>query len=355
MPQPADHQDTGHPHRDGRRGDSHPARSADSGSDQSHQAIAADLAEVVSDWKRWLQHERRYSRHTLSAYGLDFQSFVTSIARRLGRDVSLADLEALRREDFRVWLADLGRRGLKAASIARALSCLRTFFKHSRRHGHLKNAIISIMRGPRVTMPLPKALTESEVTAAADEILSMGHTGWIGKRDRALLLLMYGAGLRLSECLSVTPADAERAASSGLLTITGKGGKQRVVPILPIIAEAIGAYRAACPLSTRKDLWRGKAKTRSRLVARSVQLRVKKMRERIGLPTTTTPHALRHSFATHLMCKGANLREIQELLGHSSISTTQRYTYVDAAMLLREYDKAHPRARQQIPVRKGWP
>ena len=236
-------------------------------------------------------------------------------------------------------------KGLKAASTARHRASLRSFFKHARRHGFLSNAVISIIRSPRVPRTLPKALTEKEMADALDAILSMGRLGWIGKRDRAILLLLYGCGLRISECLGLRSDDipavsGERAVT---ITITGKGNKQRIVPVLPLMIEAVAEYRRSCPYPTDRVLWRGIHGRR--LVPRAVQFRVVKLRQQLGLPETATPHALRHSFATHLLANGANLREIQELLGHASLSTTQRYTEVDAASILRVYDKAHPRAR----------
>ena len=307
--------------------------------------LADDLAAVVDDWRRWLEHERRYSPHTLAAYRRDFSHFTRFLAAQLGRPVSLADLESLDRLQLRSWLASCVAKGLKPISTARALSVLRSFFKHANRHGHLSNAVIRAILSPRIPRSVPKALTEKETMAAIDAIAGLGRFGWIGKRDAAILLLLYGSGLRISECLTLRAADIPklRPGEVGTLTVTGKGNKQRIVPVLSIVTDAVGVYRKACPYPTEPDLWRGLQGRR--LVPRAVQFRVKALREQLGLPETATPHALRHSFATHLLANGANLREIQELLGHASLSTTQRYTDVDAASILRVYDKAHPRGR----------
>jgi len=311
----------------------------------------SNLATSIEDWQSWLAHERRYSPHTLSAYSLDLTHFLRFMSGHLGRPVSLADLDALQRSDYRAWLAARQEQGLKASSTARALSVLRSFVKHLTRHGQLHNAILSTIRTPRVPHSVPKALSETETTQAIDAIGKLGRFDWIGKRDVAIMLLLYGCGLRISEALSLRWCDLPASQSDDIatLTITGKGNKQRIAPILPAVVDAIADYRAACPFKHASDgpLFRGLQGRR--LVPRAVQLRLKLLRRQLGLPETATPHALRHSFATHLLGAGADLRAIQELLGHASISTTQRYTDVDAATLIAVYDKAHPRARQERP------
>jgi integrase/recombinase XerC len=260
----------------------------------------------------------------------------------------LADFDALQRSDYRAWLAARQEQGLKASSTARALSVLRSLAKHLTRHGKMRSATLSTIRTPRVPHSVPKALSETETAQAIDAIGKLGRFDWIGKRDVAIMLLLYGCGLRISEALSLRWRDLPAARSDDIatLTITGKGNKQRIAPILPAVIDAIADYRAACPFTLEPDgpVFRGLQGRQ--LVPRAVQFRLKSLRQAFGLPETTTPHALRHSFATHLLAAGGDLRAIQELLGHASISTTQRYTDVDAARLLRVYDKAHPRAQR---------
>jgi integrase/recombinase XerC len=313
---------------------------------------ASDLAAATADWERWLRHERRYSRHTLSAYSLDLAHFLRFMSRRLGKSVSLADIDGLQRSDYRGWLAARQEQGLKASSTARALSVLRSVAKHLTRNGKARCAVLSTIRTPRVPHSIPKALSESDTTLVIDTIGKLGRFDWIGKRDMAIMLLLYGCGLRISEALSLRGRDLPAARSDDIasLTITGKGNKQRIAPILPVVIDAIAEYRAACPFKIKAEdhIFRsaaGRGGAGTVLCARAVQLRLQLLRRQIGLPESATPHALRHSFATHLLGAGADLRAIQELLGHASISTTQRYTDVDAATLLAVYDRAHPRAR----------
>ena len=306
-----------------------------------------DLAASIEDWKRWLTHERRYSRHTLSAYSLDLTHFLRFMSGHLGKPISLADLDTLQRSDYRAWLAARQEQGLMASSTARALSVLRSFVKHLTRRGKMRSAVLSTIRTPRVPHSVLKALSESETLQAIDAIGKLAKFDWIGKRDVAIMLLLYGCGLRISEALSLRWRDLPAASLEDVaaVLIKGKGGKERMAPILPAVIDAIVAYRTASPFKTKADDWLFRGLQGRRLNPRGVQVRLQLLRRQLGLPETATPHALRHSFATHLLGAGADLRAIQELLGHASISTTQRYTDVDAATLLAVYDKAHPRAR----------
>ena len=313
----------------------------------------SDISLAVAGWTAWLQHERRYSPHTLSAYSLDLAHFLRFMSGHLGKPVSLADLDALQRGDYRAWLAARQEQGLKASSTARALSVLRSLAKHLMRSGKAHCAVLSTIRTPRVPHSIPKALSEGDTTLAIDAIGKLARFDWIGKRNVAIMLLLYGCGLRISEALSLRRRDIPAAGTDDIatLTITGKGNKGRIAPILPVVIDAIVDYLAACPFKLKADdhIFRsaaGRGGAGTVLCARAVQLRLQLLRRQLGLPETTTPHSLRHSFATHLLGTGADLRVIQELLGHASISTTQRYTDVDVARLLEVYDKAHPRARQ---------
>ena len=315
-------------------------------------AAAPDLAAGIEQWQRWLRHERRASPHTVDAYARDLAGFLAFLTGHLGGLPSLAGLAALSRADFRAWLSARAGNGLESSSTARALSVLRGFFTFLARRGLAENAVLAGIRTPRQPRSVPKALTGAEAADALDAVAELSDESWIAKRDVAVLTLLYGCGLRIGEALALNRGDAPPAVRKGAtatvadLVITGKGNRQRTVPVLPVVAEAIAAYLAACPFGGRPEdpLFFG-ARGR-RLGPRQVQLQMERLRYLLGLPETATPHALRHSFATHLLASGGDLRAIQELLGHASLSTTQRYTHVDAARLLSVYDGAHPRARR---------
>ena len=303
---------------------------------------AGDLAEQIAAWLAWLQAERRASPHSLDAYRRDLAGFIGFLAEHRGEPPSLAGLARLDRNDIRAWLTARAARGLMASSTARAFSALRGFFRFLARRGLVDNATVLTMRNPKTARSVPKALTAAEADDALDGIGELSDEPWIAKRDTALLTLLYGCGLRLGEALALARADLG-AARAGHLTVTGKGRKQRRLPVLPIVAQALDDYVAACPY--RHDpLFLGVRG--GPLNPRIVQDRLQRLRLLLGLPATATPHALRHSFATHLLAGGADLRAIQELLGHASLSTTQRYTEVDAAALMAIYDRAHPRAKR---------
>ncbi len=304
-------------------------------------AAAGDLAEQFEAWHRWLAVEKRASDHSLAAYRRDLIAFLAFLARHQGEAPSLASLKRLERGDLRGWLAARAGQGLKASSTARALSSLRNFFRFLARRGLVENAVVLGLKNPKLPKPVPKALTPAEAADALTGIGELSDEPWVAKRDTALLTLLYGCGLRLGEALSLTRRD-HAAARAGRITVTGKGRKQRMVPVLPIVAAALDDYVAVCPY--RHDpLFLGVRG--GPLNARIVQGQLQRLRLLLGLPANATPHALRHSFATHLLAGGGDLRAIQELLGHASLSTTQRYTDVDAAGLMAVYDRAHPRAK----------
>jgi integrase/recombinase XerC len=307
---------------------------------------APDLAASVDDWQRWLKHERRASAHTLAAYRRDLASFLAFLASHLGKQPALADLSRLARLDVRGWLAARAAAGLQAASTARALSVVRSFFRFLNRRGRIGNPVLAGVRAPRLPRTVPKSLTAAEAEEAIDAAGDSSGDDWITKRDTAILALLYGSGLRLGEALSLNRGDAPPAqgAEIATLVVAGKGRKQRAVPVLPAVAAAIEDYLDACPYGGDADAPLFRGARGARLNPRLVQLRLRGLRARLGLPESATPHALRHSFATHLLAGGGDLRAIQELLGHASLSTTQRYTDVDAGRLLAVYDRAHPRA-----------
>jgi integrase/recombinase XerC len=302
---------------------------------------AGDLQEQIEAWRRWLAVEKRASAHSLQAYERDLAAFLVFLAEYQGGAPSLAVLKRLNRNDLRSWLAERAGRGLKASSTGRALSVLRGFYRFLARRKLAENAVVLALKNPKMPKAVPKALTQAEAADALENIGELSEEPWVAKRDAALLTLLYGCGLRLGEALSLRRRD-QAALRSGRLTVAGKGRKQRIVPVLPIVAAAIDDYVAACP-HRHDPLFLGVRG--GPLNPRIVQGRMQQLRLLLGLPTSATPHALRHSFATHLLAGGGDLRAIQELLGHASLSTTQRYTDVDAAGLMAVYDRAHPRAK----------
>lgn len=294
-------------------------------------------------WLEQLAHQKRVSEHTLTAYRADVLAFMTHLAAYKGEHVTWAHLKALDTRDVRSWLSARGSKSLASTSTARAMSALKQFFKFLQKNGVLENPALLQQRAPRVKKPLPRALTDAQSMEALESVDELSMEDWVGKRDVAVLALLYGAGLRISEALSLT---GKHHPLGSTLVITGKGNKQRVVPVLPEIASAVEAYVQACPHPPAKDgpLFVGVRGGKLRSDVYGVQIR--KLRGFLGLPEHTTPHAFRHSFATHLLGGGADLRAIQELLGHASLSTTQRYTLVDSAQMLKSYSAAHPRSKK---------
>lgn len=295
-------------------------------------------ADLLEAWNAHLAHGRRRSPHTVRAY--------VATAARLLDELGEMDWPALARVEAPALRAQLARRrgddGIGNASAARELSALKAFIRFAREQAGMADPAPPRMRGPRVKKGLPRPVTPDEAVNLAVTVDEDASEPWIGARDRAVLLLLYGAGLRIAEALSL-PGGALPLGET--LVVTGKGGKQRMVPLLPIVREAVADYTAKCPWPLGKDeaLFRG-AKG-GPLSQGMVQKAMARARVALGLPATATPHALRHSFATHLLGAGADLRSLQELLGHASLGSTQIYTKVDAAVLLDVYRHAHPRER----------
>ncbi|MCB2101615.1 MAG: tyrosine recombinase XerC [Rhodobacterales bacterium] len=303
---------------------------------------APDAAAAVADWWRWLAEERRTSPHTLDAYGRDLAAFLAFLAEHLGGPATLAALAGLTPADVRAYLAARARRGLARSSTARALSTLRGFFRFLDRRGLVSNAAVTAVRTPKVPRAVPKALTPQDALDAVAVVAELSDADWIGRRDRALLMLLYGCGLRLGEALGLTRAQAPRGDT---LRVLGKGRKERLVPLLPAVTRAVADYLDACPFDPGPEGPLFLGARGGALNPGVAQRQMRRLRALLGLPETATPHALRHSFATHLLAGGGDLRTIQELLGHASLSTTQRYTAVDAERLAAVHRKAHPRAR----------
>lgn len=295
----------------------------------------------------WLDHlanERRASPRTLEAYGFAANRYIAFLERHRGERLTLQGLTEVSAGDVRAWLAHLraGDRPLSPRSLSQSLSAIRTFHRFLDRRLDAPNAAIALVRGPRVTPGVPRPITEDQAAGLLDEpALDPDREDWEAARDQAVLTLLYGCGLRISEGLSLRRGDAPLADT---LRITGKGSKTRMVPVLPVVQAAVAHYLAQVPFVLPPEGPLFVAKRGGALSPRHVQHTVQMLRGRLGLPASATPHALRHSFATHLLGAGADLRSIQELLGHASLSTTQRYTAVDAAALLGAYSRAHPHA-----------
>ena len=303
------------------------------------------VAELVEAWLDWLAHQKRHSPATVKAYRTDLSGFLQFCAGHLGDAPDLEGLLALKAADFRAWLAAQHRRGLARRSAVRALAAVRSFYRFlDRQHGR-HNPAAAALRTPRLEQRLPRPLAEAQIEVLLEEPTDADLAPWVVRRDLALFLLLYGAGLRIGEALGLeraTVGDVPAALHS--LTVTGKGGKQRLVPILPAIAEALADYLESCPQPLHRGAPLFVGVRGKRLQSAVVRRRMQHLRRLAGLPENATPHALRHSFATHLLAGGADLRVIQELLGHASLSTTQGYTAVEGERLLKLYHRAHPRA-----------
>ena len=305
------------------------------------------VVKALTDWQDWLTHEKHYSAHTLDAYSRDVISFFKFLGRHLGHAPGLEDLDRLSTRDFRGYLARQNAEGLERTSTARAMSTLKTFFKYLVREGRIENTVIQTVRIPKVPKSIPKALSIQDALTALDVVEELSDDVWVGKRDKALLTLLYGCGLRLGEALKLSRDEGLRALDGDAsLVISGKGGKQRLVPVLPAVSIAIQDYLDVCPFQFEGDAPLFVGVRGKRLNPAIAQKTGRDLRALLKLPDSATPHALRHSFATHLLGGGGDLRTIQELLGHASLSSTQRYTEVDGEHLSTVYDATHPRAKR---------
>ncbi len=298
-----------------------------------------DIRARIQAWQRELGSVRRLAANTLEAYSRDLDQFFQFLAGHSGGPVSLKTLKDLRGSDLRAFMAQRRAESLGSRSLARMLSALKSFFRFLEREGVMATEALNVIRTPKLPKSLPKALTVLEARATISTTGELEERPWVAARDMAVLSLCYGAGLRIAEALSLTKGDLE----SQVLRVTGKGGKTRMVPLIDPVRKAIDLYLELCPFKSwpEEPLFRGVKG--GVLSPRLIQLRVAQLRGALGLPPSATPHALRHSFATHLLGKGGDLRAIQELLGHASLSSTQIYTAVDTDRLLDSYRKAHPR------------
>ncbi len=306
-------------------------------------AAKPDLQDARQNWLKMLARERRLSALTVEAYERDTRQFLQFLTGHLGEPSGLADVKSLRPADLRAFLAFRRTGGAGARTLGRGLAGIRSFLRWLERNGLASAAGATALRAPRQPKSLPKPLTADDARRVVGAGGQLAEEPWIAARNAAVLSLLYGSGLRISEALDLTVSDLANAATSAL-RVTGKGGKTRLVPVLPVVLQAVAEYRRLCPynLDPKGLLFRGARG--GPLQPAIIQREMKKMRSALNLPDTATPHALRHSFATHLLGRGGDLRTIQELLGHASLSTTQIYTGVDTARLLEVYEAAHPRA-----------
>jgi len=301
-----------------------------------------NAGEAFQAWRAQMTHVRRLSPKTVDAYTHDVGGFLQFLQQHLGAEVDLAALAQVSAGDVRGWLALRREDGLGPRGVARAVSALRTFFVFLEKQGWVENIAIRRVRPPKLPPSVPKPVSVAGAEALLDEAEIIGREPWVAARNVAILTLLYGAGLRISEALGLNRAALPLGEA---IVITGKGNKQRVVPILPQARDAIDAYLRQCPFGAVPEdpLFHGARG--KRLNPRIVQGLMMNLRRGLGLPESATPHALRHAFATHLLAAGGDLRAIQELLGHASLSTTQRYTSVDESHLMQVYARAHPRAK----------
>jgi integrase/recombinase XerC len=302
------------------------------------------LAAEIENWLTHLGVERRYSEKTLEAYRRDVAQFVDFLTEHLGGRPSLKNLTALMPADVRAFLAKRRADGIGSRSLMRTLAGLRGFARYLERNHKGRVAALAAVRAPKIGKTLPRPLPVTAARRIAESELHADETAapWIHARDAAVLALLYGSGLRISEALGLTRGDIGGARDA--ITVTGKGRKQRMVPVLQQVQALIGDYVALCPYGLPPDGPLFVGAKGGPLSPRIVQLAMARLRGALGLPESATPHALRHSFATHLLARGGDLRAIQELLGHASLATTQIYTEVDAERLIEAYRNAHPRA-----------
>lgn len=309
-------------------------------------SLSPDLFDMTGQWLDYIRHNRRLAERTCEMYEEALGFFLHFMQKYREETLSLETMQTISAREVRAWLAERNRAGYSASSNANVLSAMRNFFRYLAREKIVENSELFLIQNPKAAKALPKSLGKEAMQEAISTIGVFSEEPWVAKRDEALLMLIYGCGLRISEALSLTVADV--TSGKPVLRVTGKGKKQREVPLLPLVTNALHAYLRLCPFhgAGEKDAAvffgvRGKP-----LNPVMFQQRVRQLRGYMGLPDSVTPHAFRHSFATHLLSAGGDLRDIQELLGHESLSTTQRYTHLDADRLMQAYVGAHPRDKK---------
>jgi len=311
-------------------------------SDKPLVIAAPETMAAVGRWRQHLAAERRLSPKTLEAYARDVTQFLAFLTPHLGGPPTLSDIAGVATSDIRAFLASRRNEGAGSRTIARGLAGIRSLIRFLEKEGAANGAAFRAIRAPRQKRSLPKALAAPMAKRVVSIEESLDEEPWIAARNTAILALLYGSGLRISEALGLKAGDLPKG--DGAIRVIGKGGKERVVPVLPVVLEAIADYLRLSPYKPNPGAPLFIGARGGPLNPRMVQRAMEKLRGALGLPETATPHALRHSFATHLLSNGGDLRAIQELLGHASLSTTQIYTEVDTTRLLDAYEKAHPRA-----------
>lgn len=293
-----------------------------------------EVLSLIAAWQDWLLYEKNFSEHTLEAYSRDLSFFINFF-----EDVTVDFLSNMDVRDFRRFISNRAALDLEKSSLSREISAFKNFFKWLSKKHNIKNEAISLISNPKRNKILPKAIDINDVFEFLQEAPEYAASGWQGLRDKAVFMLLYGSGLRISEALNLNTDDI--VSGQQTLIIKGKGNKERLVPLLPEVFDAINIYKQNVPYALEKNKALFVGARGERLLPRIVQRQMKKIREHLGLPDSATPHALRHSFATHLLNEGCDLRSIQELLGHESLSTTERYTNVSLQTLQNEYEKAY--------------
>ena len=301
-------------------------------------SLAEDAAVIAQAWLRSLAHEKMLAAKTLEAYGRDLMQFGSFLRDHLACPAGASDLATLSAADLRSFLSKRRVDGVESRSLARQISAIRSFFRFAERNGHFKNAAVTTLRAPKLPHRLPRPLTKESAQTAVRTGEDDDGAPWIKARDRAVLTLLYACGLRISEALGLS----KRQMQNEPLVIKGKGGKTRIVPVIPEARQAVADYLALCPFVVAPEAPMFRGAKGGPLSPRIVQLHMERLRGAMGLAATATPHAFRHSFASHMLGSGADLRVIQELLGHASLSTTQVYTDVNSDHLLAQYRKAYP-------------
>jgi integrase/recombinase XerC len=305
----------------------------------------AALTGALRDWLGVLAFERRLAPKTIEAYTRDLRQFLVFLQGHLGEPADIPAISALKPMDIRAFLAFRRREGVESRTLMRQLAALRGFARHLARAGHGEASAFAAVRGPRLAKTLPRPLSTGNAVAVTQTQSRppSEREAWVLARDAAVLALLYGSGLRISEALGITVQDAPTEATD-IVTVRGKGGKTRTVPVIAPVREAIALYLRLCPHPLTGDDPLFVGVRGGPLSPRIVQLAMEELRGVLGLPASATPHALRHSFATHLLSKGGDLRAIQELLGHASLATTQIYTKIDTEKIMQAYNALHPRA-----------
>lgn len=305
-----------------------------------------DVGEAIGHWLLHLACERRMSPKTTEAYARDARQFLFFLAGHFSRKTSLPMLARLSPQDVRAFLAWRRGQGVGSRSLMRTLAAVRSLARHLERNGLGAVGSLSSVRAPKSARSLPRPVCAAAAKRMTDPAVRAGENGepWILARDAAVLALLYGSGLRISEALGLKRGDVPEPGQGDAIVVTGKGAKKRMAPVLARALALVGEYVALCPYVLEPDGPLFVGAKGGALSPRVIQLAVARLRGALGLPSSATPHALRHSFATHLLARGADLRAIQELLGHASLSTTQVYTAVDSERLIAVYRSAHPRA-----------